>query len=238
MKKLANYLLYQGQLLQELFFPRCCSICGVAIEEGCLCSSCRPAYSLGRRSLFTGTDYRLSQPQAQDILHKLLLLCKYDGPYKELLQQIKFAPQGRLLYMLMEEAEVALKQLPKEWLAPFDIITNIPTAKERVIKRGYDIPLRLFSIFRDLFPGKYRPHLLVRQRSTLPLYQLQVADRRAELQGCFKLAAGKAVAGKHILLCDDIFTTGSTMAEAATVLYEAGARAVSGLAFTASKDNW
>lgn len=41
-----------------------------------------------------------------------------------------------------------------------------------------------------------------------------------------------------MLLCDDIYTTGSTMAEAAKILLENGAKEVHGLAFTASSDNW
>ena len=47
-----------------------------------------------------------------------------------------------------------------------------------------------------------------------------------------------SVLGKSVLICDDIFTTGSTMCEAAEVLRKAGAKCVGAVAFTASKDNW
>ena len=46
------------------------------------------------------------------------------------------------------------------------------------------------------------------------------------------------VRGKHVLLCDDIYTTGSTFAEAAQVLLDAGAARVSALAMCAAQANW
>ena len=46
------------------------------------------------------------------------------------------------------------------------------------------------------------------------------------------------VSGKRVLLYDDIYTTGSTMAEAARVLRGAGAREVHGVAMCASSHNW
>ena len=54
------------------------------------------------------------------------------------------------------------------------------------------------------------------------------AARRANVSGAFSLRPGTDVAGKRILLIDDICTTGATMAEAARVLRTAGAECVRG----------
>ena len=72
------------------------------------------------------------------------------------------------------------------------------------------------------------------------LGSLSPEERRQELSGCFELkpSATRMVAGKRVLLCDDIYTTGSTMAEAARVLRGAGAREVHGVAVCASSHNW
>lgn len=56
--------------------------------------------------------------------------------------------------------------------------------------------------------------------------------------GCFALLPHVRVRGKHVLLCDDIYTTGSTFAEAAQVLLDAGAARVSALALCAAQANW
>lgn len=57
--------------------------------------------------------------------------------------------------------------------------------------------------------------LLERVRHTEPLYELKPEERKQELAGCFALLPHAKVRGKHVLLCDDIYTTGSTFAEAA-----------------------
>ena len=82
--------------------------------------------------------------------------------------------------------------------------------------------------------------LLERVRTTAPLFELAPQERRNELAGCFALgrSAQRLVVGKRVLLCDDIYTTGSTMAEAARVLLQAGARQVQGVALCAASHNW
>ena len=67
---------------------------------------------------------------------------------------------------------------------------------------------------------------------------LDAEERKEELAGCFALYPQASVKGRRVLLCDDIFTTGSTMCEAAQLLLQAGAKRVGALAFCASKDNW
>ena len=94
--------------------------------------------------------------------------------------------------------------------------------------------------FEDIEVKKNAPELLERVRTTAPLFELAPQERRNELAGCFALgrSAQRLVVGKRVLLCDDIYTTGSTMAEAARVLLQAGARQVCGVALCAASHNW
>ena len=52
-------------------------------------------------------------------------------------------------------------------------------------------------------------------------------DRQENVAGAFSLADGRAVAGRHILLVDDVVTTGATMTACARVLLSAGGVRVS-----------
>ena len=79
---------------------------------------------------------------------------------------------------------------------------------------------------------------LERVRHTEPLYELKPEERKQELAGCIAMLPHARVSGKHVLLCDDIYTTGSTFAEAAQVLLDAGAARVSALALCAAQANW
>ena len=170
----------------------------------------------------------------------MLLLYKYDGIIKQALQQIKFDGEASLLPLLREEAEAALPGAKLRWLSQFDVITCIPTSPERRAKRGFDVPEELFAPLLEQRGGEFQAQLLTRARSTAPLFELSPEERRQELSGCFELSqrAQRVVAGKRVLLCDDIFTTGSTMAEAAGVLRRAGASQVHGLAVCAASHNW
>ena len=67
---------------------------------------------------------------------------------------------------------------------------------------------------------------LHRARQTQPQTQLSGAERRKNVRGAFEVRQAEVVGGKRILLIDDVFTTGATVQECASVLGEAGASEV------------
>lgn len=233
---------YHFKLLKEIISPRICTICHNEISQGYICDICRKQYLLNKQYFFKPSEeYLAGQAEAktEDILTNLLMLYKYDGIYKDALHQIKFANKGNLLPFLKEEAEFALKFLGERWLGQFDFIACIPTSQERYEKRGYDVPQELFvPIISKYNKNLYKENLLLRIRSTQPLFSLSPEQRKTELIGCFKINAKFNVTKKRILLCDDIFTTGSTITEAAQLLLQQGASEVSALTFAAAKMNW
>ena len=234
---------YYMRVLRELIFPRRCAVCGNVIDTAYLCPACRKGYALQKYVQLKPREEFLAgqaEPVAEDMLDSVLLLYKYDGILKEALQRLKFSSEASLLPLLSEEAEAALPSAKLRWLSQFDVITCIPTSPERRAQRGFDVPEELFAPLLEQRGGEFQAQLLTRARSTAPLFELSPEERRQELSGCFELSqrAQRVVAGKRVLLCDDIFTTGSTMAEAAGVLRRAGASQVHGLAMCASSHNW
>ena len=69
------------------------------------------------------------------------------------------------------------------------------------------------------------PRLAVRRSDTRPQVGLAPADRHANLQGAFTAGQGP-VRGRRIVIVDDVITTGSTVAELARALKQAGAATV------------
>ncbi len=220
-RELSRHLACGLRLLGELIFPRHCAVCHNETDTGCFCPACRKYFTLGTKI------------RGEGALTEVTLLYKYQEQLAAQLQHVKFRRQKSLLPLLAEEAALAWPREARSFPSAFDYVAGIPTSAERRQRRGFDIPEEIFAPLAGRF---WHGSLLARTRRTAPLFGLPPDMRRSEISNCFAVRAN--VRGKSILLCDDIYTTGSTMLEAARTLQAAGAARVAGLAFTASRDNW
>lgn len=238
-------LAYNLRLLKEIFFPRHCAVCASEIDTGLVCDKCRKHFCLNKVIQYGANQasweevvtvsQRLTAP---DVFGRIELLYKYDSAFKDALHSLKFEANKELLPLLKEEAEIALISITDTLVQHYDLVTSIPTSDERRKKRGFDVPQVIFSSLKKGFGAKYTDKLMYRVRNTEPLYTMGAEDRKAELSGCFAMLSNFEVKDKRILLVDDIWTTGSTMQEAAELLLQAGAKEIGALAFCTSKDNW
>ena len=220
-KTVYNNVGYQCRLLGEVIYPRRCAVCQTEIDIGYFCEVCRKNFALHK------------MVEGFDNLDKVFMLYKYHQNLQEAIHDVKFAGEKSLLPLLKEEAQLAVVNDLEKLLTDCDIITCVPTSPERKAERGFDVPTEIFAFFNS---ERWQPNLLKRVRNTLPLFDLEPSLRKQEVAGCFEVE--QSILGKSVLICDDIFTTGSTLSEAALALRKAGARSVTALAFTASKDNW
>lgn len=105
----------------------------------------------------------------------------------------------------------------------------VPLHVRRERMRGFNQSARLADVV-SLQTGIEVLPLLRRIRATHPQRELSGKERRENMQkDTFRLTSPEVVAGKNILLIDDVATTGSTLAACARVLKKAGAAKVVGL---------
>ncbi len=107
-----------------------------------------------------------------------------------------------------------------------DLIIPVPLHRKREKSRGYNQAALLSSALSELTGVPWLSEALVRTRNTPPQVSLQAAERITNLKGAFKVKKAEKVAGRVVLLVDDVFTTGSTLRECAGELSKAGAREV------------
>lgn len=103
-----------------------------------------------------------------------------------------------------------------------EVVIPIPLSKERMRERGYNPAAQLAQ---KLAPHHHQLHALVRTRHTAAQSDLTRAQRLRNLRHAFELpmVQRRHIAGKKVLLIDDVMTTGTTCTVASRALLEAGA---------------
>ena len=141
----------------------------------------------------------------------------YGFPLDRLLPRLKFRQDlatGRLLAQAMAAAFI---DLPRPLaLAP------VPLHRGRLRRRGYNQALELARPLARLLHIPLRTDLLLRTRDTAAQSRLDAGARIANLRDAFEVPARLAPPA-HVVLVDDVMTTGATLYAAAEALLEAGA---------------
>lgn len=183
----------------------------IAPDSESLCRPCRLVPPAFRRAV----AYGLYQGRMRDLIHAF----KYNG-----IRPI--AP--RLGRMLAQAVASLADEAPSELL-----VVPIPLHRSKRSARGFNqarlLAGQAIRALRRTHPHwrlSLAPELLLRIRATESQAGLSAHRRRLNLRGAFAVDDPRAVAGKHILLVDDIMTTGATVRAASRVLTVAGAASV------------
>ena len=204
-------------MLQKLFhllFPPKCIFCRKILDkdETDICRSCRKDLPECKKS-----NLRFS------FVAGWTSLWYYKDNVRASIRRFKFS--GRRHYAGPYGQALAMK-LQKEAFCDFDILTYVPTALLRRLHRGYDqVELLCNEVGKEL--GVTPVKALRKVRNTPPQSGIKdVSRRRANVLGAYEAECAEALAGKRILLLDDVITTGATVSECARVLLTAGAKEV------------
>ncbi len=130
--------------------------------------------------------------------------------------------------MLAQAIARLAPQAPSELL-----VIPVPLHRSRYKDRGFNQARLLASVaiaaLRKSHPTwrfTLAPSTLMRQRATGSQAGLTPRQRRLNVRGAFRVSDNAAIAGKHVLIVDDILTTGATARAAARALMDAGAESV------------
>jgi ComF family protein len=107
----------------------------------------------------------------------------------------------------------------------------VPLSSERLAARGFNQALEIAKPLARALGLPLARHACVRVRDTAPQSGLAPADRRDNMRGAFAVIQRQAIAGKHLLVVDDVMTTGHTLDALAACLKRHGAARVTNLIF-------
>jgi len=112
---------------------------------------------------------------------------------------------------------------------PDAVVVPVPSHWRRRLSRGFDHAW-LLAVHACRWASLPRPVAALRRtRAAPPQSTLPAAERRANLRGVFAIRDPRSIAGRAIVLVDDVATTGTTLAECARTLRAGGASSVVGV---------
>lgn len=112
--------------------------------------------------------------------------------------------------------------------ADVDVAVPVPLHASRLRERGYNQAALLARELARRVNLAVDEDTLVRQWATASQVDLDVSQRRENVRGAF-CCCGERLAGRRVLLVDDVCTTGATLEACAVALYDGGARSVRAL---------
>ena len=149
----------------------------------------------------------------------------YEDTLKDLLTAIKFHKKRWLIDAFDKSIRDASQIVTSE--DTFDAIIPIPLSLSKTIEREFNQAEIIGRKFSESTRIPLLSRSLRKPHSSISQSQLGMQEREAHLYGVFSVRNPRQVAGKTILLVDDIITTGATAREAARALTKAGAKSVS-----------
>ena len=176
---------------------------GAATGAGYACGACQAGRS--------PVDYARSAARYGDLVREAIHALKFRG------RRALAGPLGDLLVETMER-ELAGR--------PVDLLVPVPLHRRRERERGFN---QAELLARRLGTARGVPvvtRAIVRRAATTPQTELTAGERWANVRAAFDLARPEAIQGRHVLLVDDLVTTGATARACARCLARGGAASV------------
>ena len=210
--------------LFSLIFPQVCPICGRYVGEkamrGQLCESCISSLPRTEQAAIreNGTEMALwgeaqSKAAAKRVMHldhaASFLFFEKDHPIRSAIHKMKYADQPMIGYWLGRQA--AMEILYADFFDEIEVIVPMPLHPKRLRERGYNQAEYIAKGISEITGIPLDTTHVTRARNT-PKQALQRGEeRKANVAEAFTVNHPEQMYHKHILVVDDLITTGETM---------------------------
>jgi ComF family protein len=228
------------EALADVIMPPVCRGCSVHVaDHDVLCPSCWSKVDFIRAPLCDRLGIPLpfdtggTMVSAAATLHpptydRARAVASYTGLTRDLVHGLKFNDRHDMRRLLSRW----LSEAGRELIADAEVIVPVPLSRSRLLRRHFN---QAALLAQDIARGthlEYAPLALVRIKKTRQQVGLTRRERQLNVAGAFRVPEAylSVVRGRHVLLIDDVITTGATVGACAKALKRAGARRVDVLA--------
>jgi ComF family protein len=221
------------------WIPSQCAVCKAWPSNGMVCEPCVTRFAQPVRrcstcalTLKAGMSADIKRCGAcivkQPPLEECLTAVSYEYPWSDCIASYKFGnnPAWARTFALLLKSAPSVEHAVDE----ADLIVPVPLSTARLQQRGYNQSL---EICKHLSRTKTDATLLLRIKDTLTQSSLSKSERLKNVKAAFAVEPlrAKELQGKHVLLVDDVMTSGATLHAAAAALRQAGATHITAVVF-------
>ncbi len=206
--------------LADLFLPRTCPVCGrrLSLRERHICAECLSDLP---RTYFSGQSHNQMADRFNALLDPVPLRYSYATAlfyyrsgtgYRNITKKLKYhADLGCGEFF----ADMLGKEMAgSEFFKDVDAVVPVPLHWTRRLSRGYNQAEIIASVIAARLDTVLRCDVLKRPRRTKTQTRLSIGEKVSNVSGAFRLRNGVDLSGvHHVLLVDDVYTTGATLRE-------------------------
>jgi ComF family protein len=225
----------------NVLLPPHCMACEMPVAaSGTLCAQCWGKLRLIERPFCE----RLGTPFAYDLgegalsaeaiadpppFERLRAVAAYDDMARKLVHGLKYGDRQDLARWMARW----MVRAGGDVVSGADVIVPVPLHRRRLWTRRFNQSAMLALVIAGATERPFAPTALRRIRPTRQQVGLSARERAENVRGAFRVAESEriAIAGRRVLLVDDVYTTGATMKAATRALMRAGAEAVDAVVF-------
>jgi ComF family protein len=205
LRKLSNQIF-------SLFYPNLCAGCHVDLvrHEKIICLSCWETLPK------TNFHLREKNPVAQKFWGKINIqhatsfyYFNKEGRLQQILHALKYRKQFDVGILLGQKMGVDL--LYADWIKNIDLIIPIPLSKEKMRIRGYNQSESIALGISAVLNIPVQTNNIIRVKNTASQTNKNIAERMENVKDAFAVQDAEKLKNKHVLLIDDVLTTGATL---------------------------
>lgn len=205
--------------LTHLFYPTLCEGCTRQLVAGehILCLSCETSLAATGNHNIPDNETELRFAGRIPFMHATSFGYFTDeGLLQHLMHRLKY--QNRKDIGIYLGNLLGRSLMESEWMQDIDAIVPVPLHHKKEAKRGYNQSALIAQGIASATNKPVRTNLLLRTRNTESQTNKTRVERIDNMQGAFRIAENQIDASQHILLCDDVLTTGATLEACALAL--------------------